>query len=67
MEGGEISRSDVGLNGRPLSTHITDKIKEKAAELKAADASGGETNTAAVQTPRNVVPFDECGSAEESD
>ena len=46
IEGGSVGKSDVGLNNRPLGSHLIAQLKEKAEALKAEK----ETNTAGVQT-----------------
>ena len=68
VEGGEISTTDLGLNGRPLNVYLTGQIKDKAEVIKARAANATKEANAAVQTDpkiKNVIDPDDY--ANESD
>ena len=57
VNGGEVTDSDVGLNGRPLPPPLVKQINEKAQKLK---AKANESNTTETQTEKNVIDSDDC-------
>ena len=59
VEGGSITDSDLGYNGRPMPSQLIEQMKDKAAKMRAArGGGGGEANSAETQTEKNVVAYD---------